>query len=775
MSNPLGAVYHGDLTIEQGCNSSAFGLGDLRVSHNAYILGTDNSTNFGSGALTIIGGVGVGKDTNLGGMLTVSSTSSLQTTYIDTSLGLLNISGANSVLINVNSASSFITQTGDLTLYSSAGSMIIKGGLNADSAVQLIAQNVAGGINLLSGQNGKVELTGGIGGIQALTSAGNINLTANNGSGSFVVNSLVGNQNLEIKLNGSTNSQLLLQSSGINTTIPAILINTTNTNGNIQLSNNGGLSNGSITNNAGSGGYYVNTNTGGTIGLTASAAPSYFIVNTTSANQNLLIGVNGATNSKLILESAGTNSTDAILIQTTNIQGSILIKNPLGSSGQVGFYTGSGGFETETQIGGGINLLANGAGSSFINQTTNTGQDLTICVQGTSANSLILCSQASGPNAIILNASGSGGGINANAVGPININSTDTVNGINIGTTSIIPVNIGSTTSVTTINGDLNVKGITTSIDSIVIELKDNIIEVNSGPTFSANGGMSVKRYQPSNNSCLGDVVADTAHNFNAGVYNTNASTGSLTTFYLEQTGPYADIAPNNFYNGWWMRIISGTGACQVRRIKNNINGIVTIYSSIEQTNILQNPIPVEGMDFLTIPDNTSVYALYPCYYVMSIWDESLDEWSMVCANYISPNITPNIIHYIDLHINNLIANNINAVSINNIPADNLLTVTLTDNSTAPISLTNFPSNCGVYILMIRPTTDTSNRTHAIFMIGRLCSAVCGVVVRNLNVSGVNGEQLDMSWPSSSFPELYYRVSVGTATQTSYNIRIMTV
>lgn len=259
MSSPLAFLQHGDFTIEQGCDINSYGYGDLTVARNVYINGTTNSTAVGNGALVVKGGVGIQLDSNLGGILTVFSTSNLQTTLIDTSLGPLNVSGGNSVLINVQSASSFFTQSGNLTIFASSGNTIIGSGLNSNNAVEIFAQNAAGGVNMYSGQLGQLQLTAGTGGIQGLTSSGNINLIANNGSGSFVTNTSSANQNLTLGVNGNTDSQLLLQSSGINTTLNAIKIISTNNAGNINISNNNGTGSGQIKNLTGSGGYIVTT------------------------------------------------------------------------------------------------------------------------------------------------------------------------------------------------------------------------------------------------------------------------------------------------------------------------------------------------------------------------------------------------------------------------------------------------------------------------------------------------------------------------------------
>lgn len=770
MSAPLSSLFHGDITIEQGCDTSSFGFGDLSVNRNAYI-GVGSATagiNPTTGSLVVFGGAGILGDSNLGGILTVNSTSNLQTTFIDTTLGPLSVSGGNAITMSVGGAVSITSTNGNSSLISTNNNTIIQGGVNSYNAVQITATDAVGGVNILSGATGQISLTGGSGGIQEITSSGNINLTANNGSGSFIVNSSTGNQNLTLSQNGGTDSGIVITASGTNATNTAIQISTTNTNGNININNNNGLGAGSLSMLTGSGGYVVTTNTGGPIQMTAQDAASYLVVNSASANQNLTIGVNGATNSSLILQSSGTNATQAILIQTTNTAGSILINQPSSSMGGVDIHTGNGGLYADTQVGGGINLIANGSSSSFLNNTTANGQDLTVCVQGTTGSKLILCSQGTGNQSILIQATGNSGGIYASAAGPVSINSSDNINGINIGTSQLTPINLGATSSITTIYGNLDVRGTTTTYESTVVTIADNLLELNSAPSGIADAGVAVKRYQPANDTCIGAVVADTPE------ISDTAQTGASGQITLS----IADTEPDNYYNGYWLKIISGTGACQVRRIKTytSLTKIATIYTTADQTGVLNNPTPVEGLDWTTIPDNTSVYGLYPCAWIANIWDEQLNEYALVCSNFVSGSTTIPIAHYINLHINNLTANALTVNSINGTTADVQATFVLTDNSTAPVTVSNFPLNYGLYIVLVRPTTAISTRCYGIFLMGRLNNGgACGTAVRIISVKGTSNEQIDFSWPAGSNPQVNYRPAPGVGGTTSYTIKIISL
>ena len=789
---PLSTLFHGDVTIETGYDPSLHGPGDLKVYRQAHIgIGPDNSTesiNATTGSLVVHGGAGITGNSNLRGRLTVNSTSNLQTTYIDTSLGPLSVSGGNAVSVVVGAGITFTT-TSDSVNISSANRIILEAGLNGSDAIQLSSKNSLGGIRLLSGQNEGIDLITGSGGIDGTSSAGNISFVANDGNGSFIVNSSTGNQKLSLLVNGSQNSGILMQSGGDNTSVPAIHINTTNNNGVIYITNNsnGNASSGQINLYSGTNGVNVTTNTGGSINLLTRNAPSSFIINSTLGNSShdLTIGVYGNNDSSLVLESQGT-SDDALQINTTNSTGSIKILQATGSGG-VNITTGSNGFGLVTQNGGQINLLANGAPSSFINNTNADNQNLTVCVQGDTSSKLILCSTGKNPDAITIQSTGQTGGIFAVANGPVSIQSTSV---INIGTNPITstPVNIGTPTSLTTVLGNLDVRGVTTTYESTVVQIADNILELNTIPFVDSNSGIAVRRFQSANNNGEGNVIQDTPE------FTGIAQSATTTTITLA----LSSSSSNDAYAGYWIKITSNTGQNAVRRIKsyNGSTKVATIYSSSDQIGVLGNPSPREGLDWgenddnsisSSVPTSGSGYALYPCEWIVSMWDETNNEWALVCSNHVSggENATPiNPLHYINLHINNLTANGLTVNTINNLTADVQFTVTLTDNSTAGVELnplTAYPPqtlsypNYGVFIALVRPKTAVSTRCFAVFIIGRRSDNSTGQIARLISVKGTSAEMLDMEWASGEYPRLRYRPAPGGVSTTDYLVKMITI
>ena len=765
-TTPLSTIFEGDVTLGLGSDVTQFGYGDLNVNRHGRFYGNTDSISPTEGTLVSYGGLGIKLDARLGSNLYVYNTSYLLTTYVDTSNGVMSVSGGNSVNIQVGDNSKFITTGGSLTLSSLANNVNISSGLNGNKAINLISSDPAGGVWIETGSGvGAINAISGSGGISLYTSSGNMNLTCNNAQTNIINNTLTSNQNLSMRLNGATDSQLSIQSEGVNTTLSAILINTINSNGSIVMSNANGLGNGSINLYAGTGGVNIYTNTSGNTNIITQAGNANFLLNSENPGQTMTIGVNNKTDSALILKSEGNNATkDALQILTTNTAGNIVISQVSSSEGAVNIDTGKGGFNVNTQTGGLVSVIANGNTSLYSNATTDDYQDLTVSVTGNTNSRVNIISEGTSNQSIHIYSTG---GVYAHSDGPINIQSTNILNGIQIGTqVSNIPVQIGTENSQTTIFGNLDVRGTTTTIDSVNVTIKDNITIVNNGPSGTANGGLGIKRWQPANNTGIGDVVVDTPDE--TGFLN---NTNTVTSVML----PYTANLNNDYYKDWWIRIMSGTGANQVRKIKSydGSTKIAVIYSTNDQTdeNVLNNPTPVEGMDFLTVPDNTSEYALFPCGYEFMIWNEFSNQFEFGC----SPNATNNSLsHYANLQVNNLTANNVNATTINNSTADVIDLVTLTNNSTTPVPITGFTKNYGVYMVMVEPLISTG--AYALFSIGRNSfSGNPGVVARITSVKGVNSEQLDMQWPADDVPYLYYRPSKGINGTSQYRLKIVSI
>jgi microcystin-dependent protein len=199
-----------------------------------------------------------------------------------------------------------------------------------------------------------------------------------------------------------------------------------------------------------------------------------------------------------------------------------------------------------------------------------------------------------------------------------------------------------------TISGDLTISGTTTTINSTQINIKDNILQLNSGPVGTYDSGLIIQRYQTSNDTNIGDIVNETAKE------NYTASSVTINTIVL----PSNANSNNNYYNGWWIKIQSATtGSNQVRQVSS--------YNGSTKTITLSS-------NFTTLPTGTISVNLYNKAFSNLIWQESNKRFiTSYTAQDVSAGILT-ILDYADLATNNL----------------NILSTTDSTNSTTGGSLT---------------------------------------------------------------------------------------
>lgn len=115
----------------------------------------------------------------------------------------------------------------------------------------------------------------------------------------------------------------------------------------------------------------------------------------------------------------------------------------------------------------------------------------------------------------------------------------------------------------TTILGNLYVQGSSSLVESSTVEIKDNILLLNSGPTGTKDSGVIIKRFQDSNNIGDGDIIKDATY-----VEFELPQQGTLDTNKILLPSNASNI--NNYYNNWWILIVDGgSPAGQVRKISS--------------------------------------------------------------------------------------------------------------------------------------------------------------------------------------------------------------
>jgi hypothetical protein len=644
-------------------------------------LGINNTTNSTSstngGTITTAGGVGISKKLFIGESITVA----------DQSIATTQISGQG---INFRSLDRNVTtnSTNDLTMNSFEGGSIITGAtINSASTVYISsAPAISGGGTFTNRyalwiQSGSTRLDGMI-----LVNDPSPSTSPTTGA---------------ITLEGGV---------GINNTTDATNENnggTVTTAGGVAIKKKLFVGT-SITSNAGIGNeYYRLFNSGQKrfiLGLrtseTGSNSGSDFTIGRYNDSQTLVENaveiIRSSGNVKINSVSASTSSTTGALIllgglSTSNTTDAISSTNggTITTAGGVGIakklYVGTDLAVTgitnirKTIINtsdGAFEVIGNGGFNFLVSNTsslTTTSGSFTIDSQTASlilnGNSGVTVDSSSGISidaAGVSNFSTSSGTITISSIG-LNLNSNTGLASINSGngitaTSTIGNINLISSTgnislqsdnTITignasssviigdnlTVSGDLIVLGDTTVINSTIVSIADNAIIVNSAPSGTSDGGLLVKRYQTSNNTGLGEVVSDIPKE--TGSFQNGSSTP--ITLILSSSANAID----NYYNGWWIKITSGSGISQVRRIKSYIGSSkqITIYGTGE----------VDGLNLTTAPVSGDTYNLYNKYFASIYFNELASEtrFAFVSENQNS-GVFSSTLDYMNIHVNDL-------------------------------------------------------------------------------------------------------------------------
>lgn len=211
---------------------------------------------------------------------------------------------------------------------------------------------------------------------------------------------------------------------------------------------------------------------------------------------------------------------------------------------------------------------------------------------------------------------------------------------------------IGGNTNIT---GDLYVGGTTTSVNSTVVDIADNTLILNSGPSSTADAGVMFHRYQTENDSGSNDVV-------NGLSADETGTSGTITATSIVLTNATSTTA--GYYIDWWVRITSGLGVNQVRQI--------TAYTGASR-------VATVNTAWTTNPSPGDTYSIYGCNYATVLWDEDADEIRFIATERDATNL--NIVRYLDLQANDVTVNNlsvggtISGASFSNLYTNDLDTV----------------------------------------------------------------------------------------------------
>lgn len=160
----------------------------------------------------------------------------------------------------------------------------------------------------------------------------------------------------------------------------------------------------------------------------------------------------------------------------------------------------------------------------------------------------------------------------------------------------------------TTMLGNLLVNGTTISVNSTNVNIVDNIMTLNSGPTGSSDSGLVIKRYQTDNDSGLGDVISDARF-----ITDTLPDQSGQSTVQIKLSLSQSSV--DDYFKGQYIKITSG--------FSNNQCRMITAYDGITKIATVSSPWTTQNP---SIGDSINIYNKP---YVGLIYNESSDIFQM--------------------------------------------------------------------------------------------------------------------------------------------------
>ena len=506
------STVYGESYVENGAafNSSIDVSGIVTCNNNT------NSINNNTGSLVVVGGVGVGKNINVGGLaniagITTVGNAALNTPSNSVSDGALVVKGGVGISGNTNIGG--ITKITRDTASNSVdqGALVVTGGVGIGGNVYIdstlnvrLGSNLTGNINLTGFANfnnetdsttndyGALIVKGGVAIKKALNVGGLAKIdgitTINNVSEYNTVSSTGGAFIVSGGVNIGGNSRF----GGVNTFNGGV-ISTTNTTGSLVVTGTGGV------------GIAGNINVGGAAKIdgitTINNVSEYNTVSSTGGAFIVSGGVNIGGNSRF----GGVNTFNGGVISTTNTTGSLVV-------------TGTGG----VGIAGNINV-GGAAKIDGITTINNVSQYNTVSSTGgafivTGGVNIAGNSRCGGINTfdgnVISNGTGTGSLVVTGTNGGVGIGGNINVGGVaNVTGVTTIGLDVSPTTgNAFVVKGGVSIRNVTTITSG-------NVYDGTAGSgAFIVSGGVNI-----GGNSRFGGV-----NTFNGGVISTTNTTGSL-------------------------------------------------------------------------------------------------------------------------------------------------------------------------------------------------------------------------------------------------------
>ncbi len=283
------------------------------------------------------------------------------------------------------------------------------------------------------------------------------------------------------------------------------------------------------------------------------------------------------------------------------------------------------------------------------------------------------------------------------------------------------------------VESDAIIAGDLTQINSTNLTVSDNLPIVNYPATIA---GRDVGILGARN---ITDIINGTPS-----AIGTSGGGGGINTIILD--GSSSSI--NNFYNDYVILITAGTGAGQ--------NRLITAYDGITK-------VATVDIDWVDVPDGSSVYSLFASRNVAFSWIES--------ADYFVLGTTPDNNAAQDLRIipGNLLVNNL-IIEGSITGLDEVVCLVENSNTPEPIVKTN---QRGSYLIVVE--SQAANGASATFSASKAIASMVGSTFRITSATGSAGESIDIDWPANDKVQLFHSTLGAAANLLCYNVRVVSI
>ncbi len=528
----MSVLNNGNIGIKTSNPSSALDInGDVSIRKNIYFYSTENSINSSSGAIVVNGGIGVIKDMNIDGQVFLNST--INSSNVSNG-GALTIRGGasiekdlyigGSIFANSTGLENLVISSTTPSVNSTSGAILVYGGVSIDCSVNSSSITSGGGLTVRGGASikndmfigGKIQLYDYI--VMNNTNGNKFNIVLNNDD--FNIDRYDGVSYIDTPIsinnsNGNININNLLNTDSIH------VVNTVNSSG---------LTTGSVIID---GGISVSKDLhiGGNIVVHSTSGSSILAEGMVVLNNDVTVG------SSLIVNEALYYNNNAGLVSLVNTSGSTqwyyiggitdyVDISIFGKNSSIRFLGTSNGNFNHSIIGD--------ANTSYINIFNTVGNRYGYINVGSNS---VINIVANIYNDLSIGYEGTGVLPNGNISGFDNWDLEYTSN-----TLSNLNYEIGS----------CNIREI--------LRVSDNLPIINNENKTSSKYGLVFSRTQFDNDSGSGYVVNDSEF-----IQDTLPSQTGVNNISVRLSSSAS--SSNDYYNGWWIKVSSGTNTGQIRKI----------------------------------------------------------------------------------------------------------------------------------------------------------------------------------------------------------------